>query len=82
MNIKQLETKGFTAVKMLRKAKLGSGMPFMIFIPSLPTNHCLLEFPNGDIKEVTINKKINDYSVIRELAQEEILQLKKKYKLD
>ena len=82
MNIKQLETKGFNAVKMLRKTKLGSGLPFMIFVPSLPTNHCLLEFPNGEMKEVTINKRINDYSVIRELPQDEILQLKKKYKLD
>lgn len=82
MNIKQLETKGLNAVKLLRRNKLRSGAPFMIFIPTLPSHHCLLEFPDGTIKEATINKKINDYVIIRELPFDEVQQFRKKYKLD
>ena len=82
MSIKQLETKGLNAVKMLRRNKLRSGVPFMIFIPTLPSDHCLLEFPDGTIKEATINRKINDYKILRELPSGEAEQFRKKYKLD
>jgi hypothetical protein len=82
MTIKQLEIKGLDAVRMLRRKKLNSGVPFMIFAPSLPSHHCLLEFPDGTIKEATINKKINDYIIVRELSFTEAEQFRKKYKLD
>jgi hypothetical protein len=82
MKIKQLETNGFNAVKLLRKAILNSGQPFMINSRLLPTTQCFLEFPGGPIKLVTINKKENDFAVIRELSDTEIIELRKKYKLD
>ena len=81
MKIKQLESNALKAVMMLRTKKLSTGHPFMIFMPSLPANHCLLEFPNGEIKEVTVDKTNSDYKVIRMLSANETLQLRKKYKL-
>ena len=82
MKIKQLESNALKAVMMLRTKKLSTGYPFMIFMPSLPDNHCLLEFPNGEIKEVTVDKTNSDYRIIRLLSANETLQLRKKYKLN
>ena len=82
MNLKELETKGRNAVKMLRSNKLRSGVPFMIFIPTLPSHLCLLEFPDGTIKKVTINKKTNDYKIIREFSNTEAEEFRKKHNLD
>jgi len=81
MNIKQLETNGFKAVQLLRKTKLSQGQPFMINSRLLPSNQCFLEFPEGSIKVVTIDKKENEFVVLKELTSEEIQQLRKKYKL-
>ncbi len=81
MNIKQLETNGLRAVQLLRKSKLSNGQPFMINSGLLPSGQCFLEFPEGSIKVVTIDKKEQEFVVIKELSGSEILMLRKKYKL-
>jgi hypothetical protein len=81
MSIKQLENNGLKAVQILRKTKLSKGQPFMINSRQLPSNQCFLEFPEGSIKVVTIDKKENEFVVLKELSAEEILEVRKKYKL-
>lgn len=81
MSIKQLENKGLKAVQLLRKTKLSQGQPFMINARTLPSNQCYLEYPEGSIKVVTIDKKENEFVVLKELSFKEIKELRKKYKL-
>jgi len=82
MSLKKLENVGINAVKELRKYKLEGGIPFMIFFRAFPRNHFLLEFPDGTIKEATIDKKINDYVIIREFPSAEAECFRKKHKLN
>jgi len=82
MIIKQVEIKAALAVRKLRKSKLESGIPFMINMPSLPKYHLLYEFPDGRMKEYVLDRRLNDFRIIRELMPKEIVKLKRKYKLE
>ena len=82
MNIKQLEKSGLEAVMMLRKSKLSKGLPFMINSNTLPSGQCYLEYPNGLIVLVALNKEESDFKIINEFSSEESLSIKKKFNLD
>jgi len=56
------------------------GLPFMINSHLLPSDQCYLEYPDGIIKIVTIDRSINDFKVISELSSEESILLRKKFK--
>ncbi len=78
---KNLEKAARMAIITLRRNKLKMGFPFMINTHVLPSDQCYLEYPNGTIKIVTINRSINDFKVISELSLEESNLLRKKFRL-
>ena len=80
-DIVEIEEKGNAAVKELRLKKLQSGHPFMINSKDLPSNQCYLEYPDGSIQLVTIQKAARDFTIIKTLSQEEINIIRLKYNL-
>jgi hypothetical protein len=82
MTRKQLEKAGLQALKDLRRNKLDMGFPFMININTLPPGQCYMEYPDGTIKLVTIDRDHNDFKVITELSSEDVSSFRKKHKLD
>ena len=81
MKRKKLEQSGLLAVQLLRKTKHKQGHPFMINSSTLPADQCYLEFPDGLIQLVKLNRAINDFEVIRDLTPKEQEQLKKQLQL-
>ena len=81
MTLKEMERHGYEAVRKLRKQKLESGVPFMIYANDLPTNSCYLEFADGSIKLARINKMQNDFEILESLPSQEVDRLREKYKL-
>ena len=81
MKRKQLEQSALLAIQLLRKNKLEKGHPFMINTDELPLGQCYLEYPDGSIKIVTIDRKINDFKIISVLSVEENNSLRRKLKL-
>lgn len=81
MKRKQLEMSGLSAVLLIRKNNLANGHPFMINISSLPENHCYLEFPDGEIQLVCLNRTTRDFSFIRSLSKAEQTAIRKKLQL-
>lgn len=77
----KLEILGMKAVRNLRENKLRSGLPFMINTYTLSSDQCYLEYPNGDIMLVALCRKTFDSKVIKRLSSQEILLLRKKYRL-
>lgn len=63
-------------VRQLRHIKLHSGHPFMINVKELRTNECYLEYPDGIIKLVSIMENKKDFSVIKELTEDEASTLR------
>ena len=59
------------AVYKLRINKLRSGHPFLIYSKDLPSRHAYLEFPEGKIVLVTLKEGDQDFTMVRELSQEE-----------
>lgn len=70
------------AVRKLRINKLSRGTPFMIFSTDLPTRHAYLEYPEGKIVVVTVNKGEHDFTVVRELSGEENAMVRHALNLD
>ena len=81
MNIKQLEKSASQAIKSLRLNKLQNGYPFMINSDSLPSNQCYLEYPDGSIALVFLNRKLNDFKTITEYSSEQSELIRKQFKL-
>ena len=81
MNIKQLEKSAGQAIKSLRLNKLQNGYPFMINSDSLPSNQCYLEYPDGSITLVFLNRKLNDFKTITEYSSEQSELIRKQFKL-
>jgi hypothetical protein len=77
MKRKNLEKSGLLAIRMLRRHHHKQGFPFMINMSSLPPGQCYLEFPNGTIQLVKINRTREDFEVIRELTRQEQISIKK-----
>ncbi|MBI5372858.1 MAG: hypothetical protein HZA79_12620 [Sphingobacteriales bacterium] len=78
MKRKKLEESGLFAIRLMRKTKLESGHPFMINVSSLPADQCYLEFPDGNIQLVTINRSKKDFEKVRELTKAEKNAVRKK----
>lgn len=77
MKRRELEEAGLRAVQLLRKTKLAQGHPFMINSSALPMGQCYLEFPDGIIQLVRINRSKMDFEVVRELSHQEQSEIKK-----
>jgi len=71
-----LEKIGTEAVHRMRRQKLRNGHPFMINSKDLVTNQCYLEYPNGCIKLVSMQKAARDFNIIRELSEFEAHSLR------
>jgi len=63
----------------LRELKLKSGYPFMINSKELPARQAYLEYPDGSIKIVTIEKGTRDFKVIKVLNKLESSLVKARY---
>ena len=81
LKIKQIEKSGRLAVEMLRKNKLGMGLPFMINAENLPSTQFYYEYPDGYIKLVTISEDRLDFKILAELTMQQSDDIRKKYKL-
>ena len=79
---KEIEIVGINAVKKLRRIRLSQGNFFMINLNSLPSNHCYLEYPNGIIKLAVCESGAKNFSILRELENEESSDLRKKFDLE
>jgi hypothetical protein len=73
---------GTKAVQELRLQKLQKGLPFMINSKNLKPNECYLEYPDGLIQLVFLKWGAKEFTVVRDLSQEEKQSLRKKYGLD
>lgn len=82
MNVQQMDNAGSLAIKMLRKAKLSMGHPFMLNTKSLPVGQSYLEYPDGIFRIVKISKEDLDYKIIRQLTSEQGNLLRKELNLD
>lgn len=80
--IKEKEALGINAVKKLRRNRLSRGDFFMINLNSLPPDHCYLEFPGGIIKLAICEPGAKDFTIVRELENEEGADLRKKFDLE
>jgi hypothetical protein len=82
MKRKRLEKAARLAIQNLRRNKLKLGFPFMINTHLLPSDQCYMEYPDGTIKLVTIDRDNRDFKVISELSSEECNYLRRKFKLN
>ncbi|HMH33343.1 MAG TPA: hypothetical protein VK543_09955 [Puia sp.] len=80
-NVKQLAETATNAVYSLRRSKLKKGIPFMINAKDLPIGQCYLEYPDGKILLVELDKTGNDFYVVRELSEQEQSSLRNKFHL-
>ncbi|HTE32603.1 MAG TPA: hypothetical protein VK666_19620 [Chryseolinea sp.] len=80
--LKKIERKGNAAVRNLRRQKLRDGLPFMINSGELLAGQCYLEYPDGIIKLVEIEKESRDFQIIRELSATETERLRLHYRFD
>jgi hypothetical protein len=65
-------------VKKLRDQKLRDGLPFMINVNELSSNECYLEYPNGDIKLISIAPSSREFKIIKELNTSDANNLRKR----
>ncbi|MFY8187122.1 MAG: hypothetical protein ACOVLC_04105 [Flavobacterium sp.] len=65
-------------VKKLRDQKLRDGLPFMINVNELSSNECYLEYPNGDIKLISITPSSREFKIIKELNTSDANNLRKR----
>ncbi len=79
--LQELEKLGTNAVKKLRFSKFDKGLPFMINSQELPSNQCYLEYANGKIILVGITGTVRDFTIIRELSDEEVDSIRRKFSL-
>jgi hypothetical protein len=77
--LQTIEEKGNDGVRKLRLQKLAKGHPFMINSRDLPENQCYLEYPNGDIKLVSLKKEGKEFVIIQLLSPAEAQALRKRY---
>ena len=77
----EIEVIGANAVRKLRENKLQNGLPFMINSKFLPSNQAYLEYPNGSIAIVQIYKSAQDFTIIKQLSNNEINTIRIKHNL-
>lgn len=78
----EIEIIGSNAVRNLRKNRLAHGQFFMINVNHLPSDHCYLEFPTGSIKLAVVKPGSKDFTIVRELEEEEAGDLRKRFNFD
>jgi hypothetical protein len=77
--LQEIRKIGTKAVKELRLQKLQKGLPFMINSKNLKPNECYLEYPDGKIQLAFLKRGAKEFTVNRDLSQEEKLSLRKKH---
>jgi len=80
-NLSTIERKAREVIGQLRKMTLLKGEPFMVYDDALPPGHYYLEYPDGDIKIVTVSNSINDFVVQEELDFNEVNALRRRLEL-
>ena len=81
INSSTIERKAREVIGQLRKLTLLKGEPFMVYDDVLPAGHYYLEYPDGDIKIVTVSNSINDFVVQEELDSNEVKALRRRLEL-
>ena len=76
-----IENTGTAAVKNLRIKKLRSGLPFMINARDLLPGQCYLEFPDGKIVLAALEGHSREFTILRELPENEAMMLRLNYGL-
>lgn len=66
--IDELKVISGTVVRRLRRQKLDSGKPFLIWSKMLPKNQSYLEYPDHTIKIVTVAPNLKSFMIIEELT--------------
>ncbi|MEX8548300.1 MAG: hypothetical protein V5804_11920 [Mucilaginibacter sp.] len=72
VTIEELNAIGSTVVRRLRKKKLESGKPFLIWSSELPKNQSYLEYPDRSIKVVTMSPDLKSFHLVRELTKGQV----------
>lgn len=81
MTASQIENIGNQAIRNLRRSKFVNGQPFMINSKDLPSNMCYLEYPDGKMTLVSIQRELKDFNFIRNLSPVESNEIRQKYNL-
>jgi hypothetical protein len=75
--VDKLQKAANETIKLLRKQKHNQGLPFMINSNKLKAHQCFLEFPDGIIKIVEVDKSKIDFKVVYELDKQESNNLRR-----
>ena len=79
--LQKIAAAGTKAVKRLRRQNLDAGHPFMINLNTLPAGQFYIEYPSGLIKLAVITSSKRDYTILRELSEQEATGLRVQYDL-
>ena len=79
--IENLKAIGRTVVRRLRRQKLDSGKPFLIWSNKLPKHQSYLEYPDHSIKIVSVAPNLKSFTIIRELTKSQAQVIRKELNL-
>lgn len=79
--LQKIKIKGNTAVRNLRKKKLLSNQPFMIYSRELPKNQVYLEYADGTMRLVETLMGNQDFKFVRYLTHSESNLLRQRFNL-
>lgn len=79
--IEELKTVSSTVVRRLRKQKLDSGKPFLIWSSKLPKDQSYLEYPDHSIRIVTVAPNLKSFTIIRELTKGQAQSIRRELNL-
>lgn len=79
--IEELNVISGTVVRRLRRQKLESGKPFLIWSNKLPKNQSYLEYPDHSIKIVTVSSNLKSFTIVRELTNVQAQLIRREFNL-
>ena len=79
--IEELKVISETVVRRLRRKKLDSGKPFLLWSKELPKDQSYLEYPDNSIKVVSIGPDLRSFYIIRELTQDQADKVRRELNL-
>lgn len=79
--IEELNIISGTVVRRLRRQKLESGKPFLIWSNKLPKNQSYLEYPDHSIKIVTVSSNLKSFTIVRELTKVQAQLIRREFNL-
>ncbi len=79
--IEELKVISGTVVRRLRRQKLESGKPFLIWSNKLPKNQSYLEYPDHSIKIVTVSSNLKSFTIVRELSKVQAQLIRREFNL-